>query len=385
MSKGKRYSADFKTKIVLELLEGDKTLNQLCSEHGLVPKTVQNWKGTFLSNASLAFNIDSAVNQYKEEIKTKEAQIDDLHRQLGKRSAELEWASKKLKSLDCDNKKRLIEPKCKIIPVIRQCDILGYNRSSLYYQPTPANKDKSHLLRAIDLIYTECPFYGYRKVHQSLLERGFNIGMNRVRDYMRELGLKVIYPTRQIKTTLANIEHKKYPYLLRNLIIDKPNQVWSTDITYVRLNGGFVYLAAIIDWHSKAILSHKISNTMDSHLVTSVLKNAIAKYGKPEIFNTDQGSQYTSNDHTSLLLEHDIKISMDGKGRATDNIAIERFWRSAKQENIYLSEYKSMSDLRSGVAAYIDFYNTRRFHQTLDYQKPMDVYLNSQIDYDIAA
>ena len=153
-----------------------------------------------------------------------------------------------------------------------------------------------------------------------------------------------------------------------------PNQVWSTDITYIRVDGGFVYLAAIIDWYSKAILSHKISNTMDESLVLDVLNDALRNHGKPEIFNTDQGSQYTSHNHTELLLDNDIKISMDGKGRATDNIAIERLWRSAKYENIYIQEYKTIRELKNGVNEYIEFYNCRRFHQTLDYKKPMDVY-----------
>lgn len=217
-------------------------------------------------------------------------------------------------------------------------------------------------------------------MHQQLVESGFSVGVNRVRSGMRELGLKTIYPTKAVKTTLANPEHRKYPYLLKDIVINRANQVWSTDITYVRVNGGFMYLAAVIDWHSKAILSHKLSNTMDSALVMEVLKEAINHYGHPEIFNTDQGSQYTSHVHTSYLSERGIKISMDGKGRATDNIAIERFWRSAKYEHIYLSDYKSVKELKAGVADYIQFYNRRRFHQSLNYRKPMEVYLQSMND-----
>ena len=194
---------------------------------------------------------------------------------------------------------------------------------------------------------------------------------------MRELGLKTIYPSKAVKTTIAHPAHKKYPYLLRDLDINRANQVWSTDITYCHVNGGFAYLAAVIDWHSKAILAHKISNTMDSTLVVDVLKEALEQHGTPEIFNTDQGSQYTSEAHTQLLIDHGIKISMDGKGRATDNIAIERFWRSAKYENIYLNEYRTIRELKVGVAEYIGFYNQQRFHQTLDYQKPMEVYNDS--------
>lgn len=378
MSKrGKKYTADFKTKVILELLDGEQTLNQICSKHEVTPKTVKEWKATFLANASLAFNVEKAVSGYKAAIEVKEKEVNELHRQLGKRTAELEWASKKLKSLGYSERKALIESKLDNMSVIKQCELLGLNRSSFYYESKVDHEPKLKLLKAIDGIYTEIPFYGYRKVHQQLLESGFAIGVNRVRSYMQELGLKTIYPTKAVRTTFANPEHQKYPYLLRELEINRANQVWSTDITYVRVDGGFMYLAAVIDWHSKAILSHKLSNTMDSTLVLEVLKKAIEIHGKPEIFNTDQGSQYTSRSHTQLLAEQGIKISMDGKGRATDNIAIERFWRSAKYENIYLNEYKSVKALKTGISAYINFYNHRRFHQTLNYQKPMEVYKKS--------
>lgn len=377
--KQKKYSPDFKTKVVLELLSGDKTLSQIASKYSIVGRSILNWKKTFISNASLAFNVDQVSHEYKKKLATKEQEVNELHRQLGKRTAELEWAAKKLQSLDFEDKKNFIKSELKNnISVLRKCEILNFNRSSYYYDANYENSDKMVLLQEIDKIYTEIPFYGYRKVHRQLLENGYKIGINRVNDYMRELGLKVIYPSKKIRTTLANIHHKKYPYLLQKLDINRSNQVWSTDITYIKVPGGFVYLAAVIDWYSKAILSHKISNTMDSSLVIDVLEEALQLHGPPEIFNTDQGSQYTSFEHTKLLLEYNIKISMDGKGRATDNIAIERFWRSAKYENIYINEYNNIKDLKKGVAKYIMFYNNNRFHQALDYQKPMHVYQSSK-------
>lgn len=372
--KQKTYTAEFKTKIVLELLAGDETIGQIASKHSLVSKSIQNWKKTFLANASLAFNADAAVADIKKTVIEQEKKIDELHRQLGKRTAELEWASKKLQSLDFKIKNSLIKSEPSDISIQKKCELMNFNRSSYYYQSLQPSQNKMSILREIDNIYTEIPFYGYRKVHLQLKENGFTVGLNQVSKYMKELGLKVIYPTKKIQTTLANIKHKKYPYLLRELTINKPNQVWSTDITYIRINGGFVYLAAVIDWYSKAILSYKISNTMDEDLVLDVLISALDKYGKPEIFNTDQGSQYTSHKHTQLLLNNDIKISMDGKGRATDNIVIERFWRSAKYENIYIHEYSNIRELKQGVNEYITFYNNRRFHQSLNYKKPMDVY-----------
>ena len=235
------------------------------------------------------------------------------------------------------------------------------------------------LLKQAELlqIFEDIPCYGYLKVHKELQERGHSVCINTVQSYRKELGLKAILAVRPPNTSWADKAHPKYSYKLRGLDIVRANQVWSTDITYIKIKGGMVYLAAIIDWHSKAILSWKISNTMDTELVMGVLNEALSKYGKPEIFNTDQGSQYTSYLHTQKLKDNGITISMDGKGRATDNICIERFWRSAKVEKIYLNEYFKISTLKDDVKDYMEFYNYRRFHETLDYKKPMNVYWDS--------
>jgi putative transposase len=227
-------------------------------------------------------------------------------------------------------------------------------------------------------------------VHQQLLEDGYNVCLNTVASYRQELGLKAILAVKPVNTTIPVKEHKKYSYKLRGINITRSNQVWSTDITYIKIKGGMVYLAAIIDWYSKAVLSYRISNTMDTALVMDVLNEALDKYGQPEIFNTDQGSQYTSQLHIGKLIDNDIVVSMDGKGRATDNICIERFWRSAKCEKIYLNEYDSIRQLKDDVDEYINFYNNRRFHQTLKYKKPMNVYydslnMNREIEYKVAA
>ena len=192
--------------------------------------------------------------------------------------------------------------------------------------------------------------------------------------YRKELGIKAVLAVKKPKLSEPNKEHAIYSYKLKGLDILCSNHVWSTDITYIKTDSGTVYLTAIIDWYSKAVLSWDISNTMDSSLVMRVLNEAISKYGVPDIFNTDQGSQYTSKIHTQTLRDHGVTISMDGKGRATDNICIERFWRSAKCERIYLNQYKGISDLRADVDDYIDFYNNKRFHESLQYKKPIDVY-----------
>ena len=376
--KQRRYSAEFKTKVILDLISGDLTLGQICSKYQVSDKSVMGWKKKFMANASLAFDIDRTKSDYQAEIYDQKKQVSELHRQLGKRTAELEWASKKLKSLDFNQKKQMIKSeRHRDLSVLKRCQLLGFHRSNYYYVASEGPSDQQDLLKAIDRIYSQSPFYGYRKMHQQLITEGYPVGINRVNTYMKDLCLYAIYPRKKHLTTLTNKQHKKYPYLLKDLEITFANQVWSTDITYIKINGGLVYLAAIIDWYAKAILAWKLSNTMDETLVMDTLNRALQDYGKPKVFNTDQGSQYTSRAHTKRLLELDIQISMDGKGRASDNIAIERFWRSVKYEDIYLHGYSHLRELKQGIKQYIDFYNYQRPHQTLAYRKPMDVYIES--------
>ncbi|WP_171004407.1 IS3 family transposase, partial [Bathymodiolus heckerae thiotrophic gill symbiont] len=239
------------------------------------------------------------------------------------------------------------------------------------------NNAKQVIKHHIVKVFERIPIYGEKKVHQQLLEDGYKVSLNTVARHRQELGLKAVLAVKQVNTTIPIKVHKKYSYKLRGVGINHANQVWSTDITYIKIAGGMVYMTAIIDWHSKAVLSYRISNTMDSQLVMSVLNDALGKHPHPEIFNTDQGSQYTSEIHTQRLKKLGITISMDGKGRATDNICIERFWQSTKYERIYLNEYQSIGELVTDVDDYIEFYNYRRFHETLKYKKPMDVYQES--------
>ena len=252
---------------------------------------------------------------------------------------------------------------------------MGLSRSSFYYEPKGYSKNDLSIMNSIDEVYTDIsPTYGYRFMHQQLLQEGFSIGKNKVLKLMQTIGIQAIYPKKKKNTSMPHQEHKVYPYALKGKKIIAPNQVWSGDITYLRLKGGFVYLAAIIDWYSKAILSWRISSIMDTQLVTDVLKKAIHQYGTPQIFNSDQGSQYTSKEHTQMLEHHKILISMNGKGRSIDNIAIERFFRTLKYDEIYLHEYVSCREMKQSVAKYIHFYNEQRFHSALGYKKPMQVY-----------
>lgn len=381
-AKKKTYSADFKAKVVLELLSNALTLNQVASKYEVTPQSILTWKKQFLDNASLAFDVSGATKAYKDEIEELKESNDKLAKALGNTTIERDWAVKKLESLDLLNKKSLIDSQAQDLSLSKQCKLIGVSRSSLYHKPRTMSEINLSILNAMDKIYTDNPEYGYRYIHQELKEEGFAIGKHRVLKYMKILGIEAIFPRAKKLTSIKEPEHKIYPYLLREykneqgqVAVGKPNEVWSGDITYIRVNGGFMYLAAVIDWHSKAILSYKISNTMDSSLAVDVLEDAISKYGKPKIFNSDQGSQYTSQAHTKILKDNGIEISMNGKGRSIDNIAIERFFRTLKYGAIYISDYKSILELKEGVRNYIHKYNFRRFHSALKYQKPMNVYL----------
>jgi putative transposase len=370
------YSTELKTKLVLEVLKEEKTLNEIASANNIIPKNLQNWKAIFLANAELAMEPSKAVKEYKDENRELHAKIDEYARVVGKITVERDWLQGKLKGLDLSDKQALVETKPKTIALSKQTELLGICRSAFYYTPV-VNEKKIAIKKHIEKVFEEIPIYGEKKVHQQLLEDGFNVSLNTVSKYRRELGFRAVLAVKPISTTVADEQHLKYSYKLKDIEIKRANQVWSTDITYIKINGGMVYMAAVIDWYSKAVLSWEISNCMDTDLVMGVLNKALETYGKPEIFNTDQGSQYTSYLHTQKLKDNNIIISMDGKGRATDNICIERFWRSAKCERIYLNEYDGIKDLKQDIQNYIEFYNYRRFHETLEYKKPMSVYFDS--------
>ena len=387
--KRKTYSADFKAKLVLEVLEGEKTINEIASEYEIIPKNLINWKKQFLENMSLAFDKSVVVKEYKTKIETLQKSNDDLAKKVGNLIVEKDFLEGKLVSLvSSKERKNLIDTKLNI-SLNKQCQLLHVSKSVLYYTPTKPFSSGSDLkiLDAINNIYSDFPSYGSRRIHAQLLRDGFNVGKKFVKKAMKYMGIEALYP--KPKTTTANKEHYKYAYLLKDfrdyagrVIIEKTNQVWSTDITYIKLEKGFVYLAAIIDWHSKKILSWRLSNTMDISLVTSVLKDALALYPKPEIFNTDQGSQYTAKAHIDILKKHGIKISMDGKGRATDNICIERFWRSIKYEEIYLNEYKNIKSLNRAIEKYINSYNQKRLHSSIGYKTPNEIYYQATNNLD---
>jgi len=260
-------------------------------------------------------------------------------------------------------------------PVTRQCELLGVNRSTVYVLPSKTRPDDEELqlLKLIDEEYTRHPFYGSRKVAKYLCGPGYQINRKRVQRLMRLLGLAGMAPGP--KTSIPHPAHKVYPYLLRGVNVTRPNQVWSTDITYCRMPKGFMYLVAVIDWYSRKVLSWRLSNSMDSTFCVDCLQEALRKYGTPEVFNTDQGSQFTSDAFIGALSAHPgIRISMDGRGRALDNIFVERLWRSVKHEDLYLKGYNSPTELQYGLMKYFVFYNKERMHQSLGYKTPDEVY-----------
>jgi putative transposase len=263
-----------------------------------------------------------------------------------------------------------------MIPMRRQCDLLGLARSSYYYS---SHRDDSYNLQVMNLIdeqFTRTPFYGVERMTAWLHRQGQRVNRKRVRRLMRLMGLEAVYPKPRL--SLSNQAHKTYPYLLRNLTIDHPDQVWCADITYIRMLHGFVYLVAIMDWYSRSVLSWEVSTTLDTSFCLSALEKAL-KASHPEIFNTDQGSQFTSREFTGRLEKDDIRISMDGRGRVFDNIFVERLWRSVKYEEVYLHTYQTVSEARHGLARYFLFYNRERLHESLGYQTPYEIYVKERV------
>jgi putative transposase len=265
----------------------------------------------------------------------------------------------------------LIERDSEQLSVRQQCDLVGLSRATFYYEPASETDLNIQLMHRIDKQYTETPFYGVLRMTVVLRQMGYVVNPKRVRRLMQVMDLQAIYPKR--RTTIGCAEHKVYPYLLRNVPITRRNQVWSTDITYLPMMRGFMYLVAVIDWYSRYVLAWQLSNTLDGAFCLTTLEQALV-HGRPEIFNTDQGVQFTSLAFTGRLLEAGIRISMDGRGRALDNVFVERLWRSVKQEHVYLHEYETVMQLEKGLEDYFTFYNNVRPHQSLSDQAPARVY-----------
>jgi putative transposase len=280
-------------------------------------------------------------------------------------------AEKKVGTFELNTRRSWIEPAHPVLSISRQCVLAGMNRSSWYYPARGESDENLAFMRLLDEQYTRTPFYGVRKMTKWLRDQNWHINPKRVRRLMRLLGLEAIYAKPRLSKPAPG--HRIYPYLLRELEICRPDQVWATDITYIRLRGGFLYLVAIMDWFSRYVLSWEVSVSLDTSFCVSALDWALAR-GHPEIFNSDQGGQFTSEVFTDRLKDKGVQISMDGRGRVMDNIFVERLWRTVKYEEVYLKDYRSVEEAVSNLRSYFDFYNRERFHQALEYRTPEAVY-----------
>ena len=279
--------------------------------------------------------------------------------------------------LTLDDKRGLVEPGHAELSIRRQCELLGLNRSSFYYEPAGAAAEDERLMRLIDEQYTAHPFYGSRRMAAWLGRRGEEVNRKRVQRLMRVMGLEAIYPKPRLST--AGRGHRIYPYLLRGVAVERRDQVWSADITYVPMASGFMYLAAVIDWFSRYVIAWRLSNTLDGSFCLEMLEEALGS-GKPEVFNTDQGVQFTAAAFVGRLESAGVAVSMDGRGRALDNVFVERLWRSVKYEDIYIRGYETVPGLHRGLARYFAFYNEERPHQSLDYRTPGAVYRGTRAE-----
>jgi putative transposase len=280
--------------------------------------------------------------------------------------------------MSVERRRARIEPDCGQLSIVRQCELLSISRSSFYYQPVGETAENLALMRLIDVQFLETPWYGSRQMARHLRRDGHEVGRKRIRRLMAVMGLVPIY--QRPRTTVLHPEHRIYPYLLRGLVVDRPNQVWCADITYIPMRRGFLYLVAVMDWATRKVLCWRVSNTMDVAFCVDALREALARFGCPEIFNTDQGSQFTSSEFTEVLRAADVRISMDGRGRWMDNVFIERLWRSLKYECVYLHAFETGSELRAGLSRWIGYYNTRRPHSTLAGRTPDEAYGGGEME-----
>ncbi|WP_426343070.1 IS3 family transposase [Pseudoduganella sp. R-32] len=375
MSEGKKrrvHTAEFKAKVGLEAVRGVKTVTEIAQEYGVHPVLVGQWKKEILENAGALFDVKRGPKPVDES-----SPEDKLYSEIGKLKMQVDWLKKKLGGMSPSERSQWIE-QGDDMPLAMQCELASVPRSSVYRRLEAAarqqclDEEELELRALIDREYTNRPFYGSRRMVVFLRAQGHCVNRKRVQRLMRDMGLAGMAPGPA--TSKPNPGQKVYPYLLRGVPVIRPNQVWSTDITYIRLARGFAYLVAIIDWYSRKVLSWRISNSMDASFCVDCLEDALRHHGRPEVFNSDQGSQFTSSAFTDVLKREGVAISMDGRGRALDNIFVERLWRNVKYEDVYLKGYANMAELTVGLAQYFAFYNTERPHQALEYETPNRVY-----------
>ncbi|WP_246832094.1 IS3 family transposase [Thioclava sp. F36-7] len=367
MSKRKQHAPEFKAKVALEALKGEETAAELASRFGVHPTMIHQWKRALLEGASGVFE---RGGRRKPEID--EEQVKELHAKIGELAVANFFFGTKAEALGREVRRGMIEPNHSDLSIGQQCKLLSIARSSYYYEPKGETEQNLGLMRQIDEQFLETPFFGVRQMTWHLRNDGHLVNEKRIRRLMRLMGLMPIY--QKPNTSRPAKGHKTYPYLLRGLRVDRPNQVWCSDITYLPMRRGFLYLVAIMDWHTRKVLSWRISNTLEADFCVEALNEAIHKFGPPEIMNTDQGSQFTSFAWTDRLRRSGVKISMDGKGRFLDNIFIERLWRTLKYECVYLYAWETGSETKAAIRKWMTFYNHQRPHSALGGKPPALVY-----------
>ena len=381
----RKFSSQFKADLCVELLKGEKDLNSLASENSLLPNLLRNWKKDFLEKCSKAFD-DTSENYWKEKYLAEHREKEDYARKVGQLAMQVDWLKKNLRRLlDQDTKTSLLQSLSKSracasgrerekkLSVRIAAVLLGLNRTSIYYKHRNNKSAEEELAckALIDRIHTDNPSWGARQLSKQLRLQGFKAGRFRTMRFMREMGIDAIYP----KMNLSKRQKKAQilPYLLKNVDIKRPNQAWSIDITYIPIKHGFLYLTAIIDWYSRCIVGWEVDDTLDTRMVIQAVRKAF-RIAKPEILNSDQGCQFTSNEYKTFLLENHVLQSMDGKSRWADNIMIERWFRSFKYEEAYLTQYNNIREAREAIRIYVKKYNFERCHSAIGGVPPALVY-----------
>ena len=374
MSRSRRnFSAEFKTNLVLQLLKGEKELNVLAVENDIQPNLLRNWKKEFLANAPLAFD-NKREDNLREKLAEERKEKAEYAKKVGQLTMQVDWLKKNLKKLsDLTTRVNLVRnlSTTKELPVSTGAKLLGINRTSVYYGGIPVSEEELECKSIIDHLHTDNPTWGARQMSAQLKLRGYQVGRRKAGRYMREMDITPIYPKMNLSKRMK--QAKVCPYLLRNAVIDRSNQAWSIDITYIPMKHGFLYLTAIIDWYSRCIVGWDVDDTLDTTMVINACKKAF-KVAKPLIINSDQGSQFTSDKYIEFIRDNGIRQSMDGKSRWADNIMIERWFRSFKYEEAYLTEYANLKGAREAIGRYIYTYNFERCHQSIGNKRPAEVY-----------